>query len=331
MLLSRVVQFLCLVVLASFFSAQPGISHAQPQYVVISFDGAKDIAQWERSRALARKTGAQFTYFLSCVYLLTRDNRGQYMPPRHGRGASNVGFAETRDDIARRLRQIWAARLEGHDIASHGCGHFDGGDWTRADWTKEFQAFRTVLADAWKNNRIPFEPSGWRDFARHGIEGFRAPYLSTGKPLFEALADAGYVYDASTVSRGPARPDVGAPIRFSLPTIPEGPKARRIIAMDYNLFVRHSGGIERTAKSAEFEERAYQAFTRAFEEQHGGTRVPLQIGFHFTLMNDAAYWRALERFATDVCGRSEVRCVSYRTLSHILRHDDSTASVAPGN
>ena len=150
-------------------------------------------------------------------------------------------------------------------------------------------------------------------------------------PSNEALADAGYVYDASTVSRGPARPDVGAPIRFSLPTIPEGPKSRRIIAMDYNLFVRHSGGVERTAKSAEFEERAYQAFTRAFEEQYRGPRVPLQIGFHFTLMNDAAYWRALERFATDVCGRSEVRCVSYRTLAHILRHDDSTASVAPGN
>ena len=30
--------------------------------------------------------------------------------------------------------------------------------------------------------------------------------------------------------------------RFSLPMIPEGPKQRRVIAMDYNLFVRHSDG-----------------------------------------------------------------------------------------
>jgi hypothetical protein len=34
-------------------------------------------------------------------------------------------------------------------------------------------------------------------------------------------------------------------MRFSLPMIAECPQARPIIAMDYNLFVRHSAGIER--------------------------------------------------------------------------------------
>ena len=38
---------------------------------------------------------------------------------------------------------------------------------------------------------------------------------------------------------------------------------------------------------------------------------PLQIGFHFVLMNGGAYWRALERFAEAVCNRPEVACVSY--------------------
>ena len=40
-------------------------------------------------------------------------------------------------------------------------------------------------------------------------------------------------------------------------------------------------------------------------------RVPLQLGFHFTLMNDGAYWRALERFAGEVCVKPDVVCTSY--------------------
>ena len=81
--------------------------------------------------------------------------------------------------------------------------------------------------------------------------------------------------------------------------------------MDYNLFVRHSGGFERASESAAFEARAYQAFRGAFDAQYDGGRRPLQIGMHFTLMNGGAYWRAVERLAGDVCGKPDVRCVTY--------------------
>ena len=81
--------------------------------------------------------------------------------------------------------------------------------------------------------------------------------------------------------------------------------------MDYNLFVRHSGGFERASESAAFEARAYQAFRGAFDAQYQGKRKPLQIGMHFTLMNGGAYWRAVERLAGDVCGKPDVRCVTY--------------------
>ena len=282
------------------------------QYVLISFDGAQHIEQWQRSRTLARKTGASFTYFLSCVYLLTRDGRAIYEPPTMAAGRSNVGFAESREDVAQRLRQIWTARMEGHEIASHGCGHFDGGEWSVGDWTSEFQQFSTILADAWTLNGLAFEPEGWRDFARGEIIGFRAPYLSTNPALFDALSESGFAYDASTVSAGPAAPAQKQLVRFSLPTIPEGPKARPVIAMDYNLFVRHSAGIENKDEDGVFEERALAAFNGALEAQLAGERVPLQIGLHFTLMNGGAYWRALERFAEDACARPQVRCVSYR-------------------
>ena len=44
------------------------------------------------------------------------------------------------------------ARREGHEIASHGCGHFDGGAWTASDWKAEFRQFESILAGAWSLN-----------------------------------------------------------------------------------------------------------------------------------------------------------------------------------
>lgn len=299
--------------LAALAASGP-VSAGEPpaQYVLISFDGARDIAQWERSRALARKTGAAFTYFLSCVNLLTPATKSAYRGPEGDK--SNIGYAPSRDDVAARLRHIWAARMEGHEIASHGCGHLDGGKWSAAEWKMEFGAFSRLVADAWTLNGIPFEPSRWREFARDEIAGFRAPYLSTGPGLEKALRDSDLAYDASAVSKHPESPVSNAGIvRFALPMIPEGPDRRRILAMDYNLFVRHSGGFERSDTDGVFEQRAYEAFRDAFAAQYEGGRAPLQIGLHFTLMNGGAYWRALERFAAETCGRPQVRCVSYKT------------------
>jgi peptidoglycan/xylan/chitin deacetylase (PgdA/CDA1 family) len=284
----------------------------KPQYVIISFDGAGPIEQWQRSRALAAKTGAKFTYFLSCVYLVGQAERHIYRAPGKGSGKSNVGFAASAADIAERLNQIWTARNEGHEIASHACGHFDGKDWTKADWKAEFAQFTSLLASAYERQGIEGEPAGWRTFALNGVKGFRAPYLSTAKSLFEALAEQGFAYDASGVSRAPvvARQEGGI-ARFALPQIPEGPNERHVIAMDYNLFVRHSGGFEKADTDAVFETRTYEAFKAAFEAEYRGERTPLQLGFHFTLMNGGAYWRALERFASEACVKPGVVCTSY--------------------
>ncbi|MGO4837216.1 polysaccharide deacetylase, partial [Rhizobiaceae sp. 2RAB30] len=152
----------------------PGLAHASakpPQYVIVSFDGAHDLAQWDRSRALAKRTGATVTYFLSCVFLLSPETRRQYQAPGKGPGRSNVGFALSKEEVAARLGQIWSARAEGHEIASHGCGHFDGKDWSKADWKKEFDAFSMILRDAYSINGLPDEPAGWKDFATTQIHG----------------------------------------------------------------------------------------------------------------------------------------------------------------
>lgn len=284
----------------------------KPQFVIISFDGAHDIAQWERSRALAKRTGARFTYFLSCVFLLSRETRDEYRAPGEKAGGSQVGFAQTKQEVAERLGEIRLAAQEGHEIASHACGHFDGKNWSKADWLEEFASFKRIITYAYAINGIEGEPSGWRYFAENAVTGFRAPYLSTSASLYAALEAAGFRYDASGISRGPVEPHVEAGVeRFSLPQIPEGPAARRVIAMDYNLFVRHSGGFERPNEAAAFQKRSYEAFKAAFDAQYSGGRVPLQLGFHFTLMNDGAYWKALEQFAGEVCVKADVVCTSY--------------------
>ena len=307
----------------------PSPQPAKPkQIVLISFDSAREITQWERSRALAKRTGAHFTYFLSCVFLLSPETRAQYTAPGRGAGKSNIGFAASKLEVADRLGQIRLAAAEGHDIGSHACGHFDGKAWSEADWLAEFKSVRRIFENAYAINGIP-EPADWRDFAHNALVGFRAPYLSTSKALYQALPEAGFQYDASGVSNGPALPPAKNGItRFALPLIPEGPKAKPVVAMDYNLYVRHSGGYERPAMANEFTERAYQAFRAAFDAQYNGERLPLELGFHFTQMNNGAYWNALERFAGEVCVMSHVECISFR--DYVARQRGGQAEATAG-
>lgn len=300
------------------------------QLVVVSFDGAHDNRLWTQSREMAKRTGAHFTYFLSCTFLMTKENRKSYQAPHHQRGRSNVGFAPDNKDVITRLEHIWQARAEGHDIGSHACGHFDGSKWSTDEWKQEFDFFRNTLRDAWQNAGVPErEPVEWRNFAENDIAGFRAPYLAAGSPLNAALRDFGFRYDASQVSKGPALPtESDGLVHFSLPLIPEGPSAKPVIGMDYNLFVRHSLGIEDKKRSAVFEERALSAFRAAFDKQYSGDRILLQLGFHFVEMNGGAYWRALDRFLTEVCNKPGVACVSQREAMDLLAKRTKAAKAA---
>ncbi|MFB9948130.1 polysaccharide deacetylase [Rhizobium puerariae] len=305
-------------------SLSPLATHAAErpkQLVMISFDGAGANALWQRSRDLARRAGAHFTYFLSCTLVIERANAKSYQGPRQKAGRSNIGFAQTAEEARARLGHVWQAHLEGHDISSHTCGHFDGKDWTADDWIAEFTTFHDVLTNAWKTlDAASEQPAGWKDFVANDIRGFRAPYFSTSPGMTEAEKKAGFRYDASLVTKGPAMPEEkDGLIRFGLPLIPEGPSNRPIIAMDYNLFVRHSGGFDNPSGSAEFEERAYAAFRSAFDRQYQGGRIPLQIGLHFVEMNGGAYWRAMERLVTEVCGKEDVACVSYSQAIQMLK------------
>jgi peptidoglycan/xylan/chitin deacetylase (PgdA/CDA1 family) len=307
---------------ASATETAPEPGNGKPkQLVMISFDGAGPNPLWQRSRDLGRKVNAHFTFFLSCTLVIQKADSKTYQGPHQKAGRSNIGFAQSGDEARGRLAHIWQAHLEGHEIGSHTCGHFDGKDWSAADWAEEMGNFRHVLSNAWKTNgAAEKEPEGWRDFVAHGITGFRAPYFSVSPGMVEAEKRSGFRYDASAVTKGPVMPEEkDGIIRFGLPLIPEGPSNRPIIAMDYNLYVRHSDAVENPDRSAEFEERAYKAFRAAFDRQYDGERIPLQIGLHFVEMNAGAYWRAMERLATEVCTREDVACVSYSEAIALMK------------
>jgi hypothetical protein len=288
---------------------------------MISFDGAHDNALWQKSREMAAKNGAHFTYFLSCTFLMNKAAKKAYQAPHQKQGRSNVGFRPERRRDPRAPRQHLARPSRRPRHLQPRLRPFRRPQWSEADWSAEYATFHSTLKNAWKGVDLD-EPKGWQDLVDHGIHGFRAPYLSAtaGADMITAEKKAGFTYDASLVTKGPAMPvEEAGIIRFGLPLIPEGPREKPVIGMDYNLFVRHSKGEEDKADTKEFEDRAYAAFKDAFDQQYAGDRIPLQLGFHFVEMNGGAYWRALDRLVSDVCHRQDVACVSYSEAIPLIK------------
>ena len=92
--------------------------------------------------------------------------------------------------------------------------------------------------------------------------------------------------------------------------------------------IRHSKGKENPARSAAFEESTLAAYRAAFAKQYAGERIPFQLGFHFVEMNAGAYWRALDRFLTETCGKQDVACVSYAEALGLLAKEKKAAGAA---
>ncbi len=109
-----------------------------PFYFTASFDGSQRFTGWIDSlrfaRELAKASSKQvhFTYFINSVYFDT------------AKVPSTIGRAQTRSEIAVRRALAQIAVNEGHEIASHGVGHFDGTTWTLAQWREELEAFHAV-------------------------------------------------------------------------------------------------------------------------------------------------------------------------------------------
>jgi peptidoglycan/xylan/chitin deacetylase (PgdA/CDA1 family) len=282
-----------------------------PQFVMISFDGSGDPVLWRHWRAVGQQTGARLSFFLSGVYLLDPADARLYHPPRHAPGSSDIGFSPSPAAVAALVRQIALGAAEGHEIGTHYNGHFcepypgNVQTWTAADWAHEIEQFRHLLAVA----HVPVSSAS--------VVGGRTPCLQGRMDvLYPVLRRLGLRYDTSQTSL----PGVW-PVRqygiwsFPLALIPLVGTGLRSLSMDYNFFANQSAAQSGSpARARVYERQAYLSYLGYFNASYHGDRAPINIGNHFATWNHGAYVRALTQFVRTVCGKPEVRCVTYSTL-----------------
>lgn len=303
-------------------AAQAAPAARPPQYVVLAFDGSKSLNMWNETREFAKSEtasgrGLKFTYFVNSVYYLADSYKSAYEGPGTGRGRSAIGFGGTTKDVLARFDQTNLAFQEGNEIANHAAGHFDGTKWSEAQWKDEFTQFYDLFFNLFRINKL--QPTkrfanGWI-FDQRDITGFRAPQLGRNQGMYNALPQFGIQYDTSNTGKPNAWPKkLGSLWYFPLASIPVAGTGRKTLAMDYNFYYLQSGAKPNPARSKDYEEQMYQSYINYFESNYRGNRAPINIGHHFSLWNGGAYWRAMQRFAQNVCGQPEVKCVTYQEL-----------------
>lgn len=318
-----------LLLTATTSSAQAGVARP-PQFIVMSFDNCTVLERWAEFRDFTAEldkagTRVRFTYFVTGANFIGDAKRNIYQGPRHRRGYGTLEFGGTIDDVRARVALANAAHRQGHEIASHAVGHFDGRTWSPAEWGQEFRAFDAALAHVGPTNGMP-------DVALAmplPVRGFRAPFFQPGPGLYPALKAGGFRYDASASAPADAWPDkIDGTWRYKTGLIRIPALNKVTLAVDYNFFVAQSRSIgvpirnDRFGFEAKhrgrFRDQMVEAYLAYFRSNYTGNRAPLHIGHHFLDYGDGIYREALKIFAQRVCGLSEVRCETYTALSDFL-------------
>lgn len=289
-----------------------------PQFVLLAFDGSKSLPMWEETTSFARENNIKFTYFISGVYFLAPGDKNLYHEPRHGRGRSAIGWGKGESDISNRVRAVKAAIEEGHEIASHANGHYDGSGYSRSQWSSEMRQFEDIMLavpDRYNVLRVRGEQM-WPDYFQGRMIGFRAPLLGHNTNMFRVLENQGYLYDTSKVDQMGYWPEkIKGVWNFPLAGLRKARTNRRTLSMDYNFYYGDSEGKRGDASNFGFyEDQMYETYIQYFTHNYFGNRAPVDIGHHFSKWNGGAYWRAMKRFAKTVCPLPEVRCVTYSDL-----------------
>jgi len=211
---------------------------------------------------------------------------------------------------------INALYAQGHEIASHAVGHFDGGRWSAAQWEQEFASYRDIFANAGDKARAA---TSRLDVPFAKVVGFRAPYLAAGSGLYEALRHDGFRYDTSGISYPDQWPQKRDGLwRFNLETVKIHGLGRGTLSMDYNFIVAQSHGVADPRRAELFKEQMLATYLDYFRASYTGNRAPLNIGHHFEAYQGGVYNEALKEFARRVCGLPEVKCATYTELADFM-------------
>lgn len=298
---------------------------SSPQFVVLAFDGSYSLKKWKETLDFAKEMEVKgkpihYTYFLSGVYFLGNQYRNLYTPPGHSTGSSAIGFAINKNDIKARVASVNRAIADGHEIGSHLVGHYNGVQWTKEEWSQEFNAFDTIMLHIAKSNHVTDTPDYRINFSKHDLIGLRAPELGHNDALFDVLKDHAFQYDTSLSAKQDAWPMKlkNGIWEFPLAQIKYADEGTNILSMDYNFYFKQSHGMDTTTKDTalwnEFYNKTYSSYINYFNHNYQGNHAPVFIGSHFSDWNDGVYWEAMKNFAREVCGKPQVRCVSYREV-----------------
>jgi len=301
---------------------------------MLAFDGSKSLPMWEETRNFARQTGVKFTYFVSGVYFVSKANRRSYVEPSKGAGKSAIGFGKGEMDISNRFRHVRDAINEGHEIASHANGHYNGAQYSESQWDRELSQFDSILTDGIRIYDVRRMPNWWNQYFRNNMVGFRAPQLGRGAPMYRSLVKAGYAYDTSRVAKADYWPQrVDGTWNYPLASLKISGTGQNTLSMDYNFYVKDSGATRGSAGNFQrYENQMVDTYLKYFKGNYLGNRAPLDIGHHFSKWNGGAYWNAMKRFANTVCGLPEVVCGTYSDLTNFLENNSSkVGSYQTGN
>jgi hypothetical protein len=219
--------------------------------------------------------------------------------------------------VRKRVAFINALHRQGHEIASHAVGHFDGRGWSASQWNAEFRSFDSLMANVAANNGLA--PQEGLAVGPKDLAGFRAPYLAHSPGLYVALAERGLRYDTSGTAPSQVWPEKRDGIwRFNLAEIRLSGSGRPTLSMDYNFLVAQSGVAPIASRREAFRQQMLDTYLAYFRANYSGNRAPLHIGHHFTDYQNGAYRDALKSFARAVCGLPEVKCVTYKALADFM-------------
>jgi peptidoglycan/xylan/chitin deacetylase (PgdA/CDA1 family) len=293
-----------------------------PQFVAIAFDNCTELERWQEWSDFAaglNRDGdrVHFTFFVSGINFLSNARKHLYQGPNQSRGSSRINFGGSADDVGKRIAFMNALRRDGHEIASHAVGHFDGRSWGAASWTSEFNSFDGLLDNVARNNEL--SPDAGFTFTAKDIVGFRAPYLAHSPGLYATLAARGFRYDTSGTMPAQNWPEKRDGIwRFNLAEIKLAGSGRATLSMDYNFLVAQSGAAPIASRREQFRQQMLDSYFNYFRANYAGNRAPVHIGHHFSDYQNGAYREALKGFASTVCGLPEVRCVTYKALADYM-------------
>ena len=290
-----------------------------PQFVLFSFDGVGSHRHWQRMLAVAARSGAHFTGFLSGTYLLSEDQRTSYQGPGHPPGRASIPFGGTPADVATRVTDLNRALAAGHEIGTHYNGHFctgaepSVGTWSTAQWNAELDQFFEFVS------RAP----GLR-LERSEVVGGRTPCLQGRMDQsVPAMRAHGLRYDTSRPSTGIIWPTrIDGIWEFWMPMVPVPALNRRVIMMDYNLWANFNQVRNEPARAEEFAVKALDTYRAAYGAAAGGNRAPLVVGSHFNDWSGGAFTDATERFMAEVCPTPGTVCATYSEVIAWLELQD---------